>query len=77
MATLEKSALIATKSDNGDLVIVYPVTTTESVEGLSENYAAKTHEHSTVNGHTVESSVPKDAKFTDTVCTWEEFVPSS
>ena len=77
MATIEKSALLATKSDNGDLVIMYPVTNTDSVEGLSEEYAPKAHNHSTVNGFTVESAVPADAKFTDTIPRWEEFVPTS
>lgn len=74
MATLEKGTLLATKSGN-DTVIMYPITTTQYVDGLSEEYAPKAHNHSTVNGHTVESDVPSDAKFTDTVCTWTRFVP--
>lgn len=76
MATTEKGLLLATKTGS-DLVITYPVTTTSYVEGLSDEYAPKAHDHSTVNGYTVESNVPSDAKFTDTVCTWEEFVPES
>lgn len=76
MATAEKSALLATKSDNGDLVIMYPITNTDSVEGLSEEYAPKAHNHSTVNGFTVEAAVPADAKFTDTIPQWGEFVPT-
>lgn len=33
------------------------------------DYAPTNHSHSTVNGHTVESNVPSNAKFTDTVYT--------
>lgn len=66
MATLEKDLLLSTKNDNGDLLLLYPITTTENVDGLSENYAPKEHTHSTVNGFTVESNVPANAKFTDT-----------
>ena len=76
MATVEKGMLLSTKSGN-DLVITYPVTTTEFVEGLSEGYAPKAHDHSTVNGFTVEAAVPSDAKFTDTIPTWKEFVPTN
>lgn len=77
MAAQEKGTLLSTKTENGDLVIMYPITTTENVEGLSEEYAPKAHDHSTVNGHTVESDVPADAKFTDTLSTWTHFVPES
>ncbi len=76
MATTEKGLLLATKSGN-DLVITYPVTTTEYVDGLSEEYAPKAHDHSTVNGFTVEANVPSDAKFTDTVPRWTKFVPKA
>lgn len=34
--------------------------------GLKNVFAAKNHTHTTVNGHTVESDVPANAKFTDT-----------
>ena len=75
MASSEKGCILATKID-GRVVITYPVTTTDYVDGLSDEYASKAHTHSTVNGHTVECDVPADAKFTDTVSTWEEFVPN-
>lgn len=35
-------------------------------QGLKNVFAAKNHTHTTVNGHTVESDVPANAKFTDT-----------
>ena len=76
MATTEKGMLLATKSGD-DIVITYPITNTQYVDGLSEEYAPKTHHHSTVNGFTVEANVPSDAKFTDTVSTWKEFVPGN
>lgn len=76
MATIEKGLLLATKSGT-NLVVTYPVTTTEYVDGLSDEYAPKAHDHSTVNGFTVEAAVPADAKFTDTIPTWKEFVPTS
>ena len=66
MATVERNTLLATKRENNDLMILYPITTTENVEGLSDEFAPKGHTHSTVNGHTVECDVPKNAKFTDT-----------
>lgn len=37
--------------------------------GLKNVFALKSHTHTTVNGHTVESDVPSGAKFTDTVYT--------
>lgn len=76
MATKERGMLLSTKSGN-DLVITYPITTTNYVDGLSDEYAPKAHNHSTVNGFTVEANVPSDAKFTDTVSTWKEFVPNN
>lgn len=75
MAAQEKGTLLSTISQ-GNLIIMYPITTTEFVDGLSEEYAPKAHEHSTVNNFTVEANVPADAKFTDTVPTWREFVPT-
>ncbi len=33
---------------------------------LKDMFALKDHSHTTVNGHTVNSDVPSDAKFTDT-----------
>ena len=59
------------EADNGDIqyngkkieVDVDAYTKTES----DEKFAAKDHTHTTVNGHTVESDVPENAKFTDTV----------
>lgn len=41
------------------------------------DYAPTNHSHSTVNGHTVESNVPSNAKFTDTVYTHPETHPAS
>lgn len=75
MATGEKGILLSTKLGT-DLVITYPITTTEYVDGLSDEYAPKVHQHSTVNGFTVEANVPSDAKFTDTVSKWKEFIPT-
>lgn len=69
MATIEKGTLLSTKNEEGDLVLLYPVTTSDRVAGLPENYAPKEHTHSTVNGFAVEADVPADAKFTDTVLT--------
>lgn len=36
---------------------------------IKNNFALKSHSHTTVNGHTVESDVPANAKFTDTTYT--------
>jgi len=39
MATLQKDGLIISKDADGNTVIIYPVTTTDNVDGLSEALA--------------------------------------
>ena len=36
---------------------------------IKNNFAVKSHSHTTVNGHTVESNVPANATFTETTYT--------
>lgn len=46
-------------------------------QGLKNVFALKSHTHTTVNGHTVESDVPSGAKFTDTVYTHPSYTSKS
>lgn len=55
------------KDKNVDIAIPTVDVTKDYVDTALSDKAEKNHTHTVVNGHTVESDVPTDAKFTDTV----------
>lgn len=75
VSTLTNDSEYQTKSDVATILADYAKTTDIPTVDVTKEYVDEAlkgksdtdHTHTTVNGHTVESDVPSDAKFTDTV----------
>lgn len=75
VSALTNDSEYQTKSDITTILAGYAKTTDIPTVDVTKEYVDKAlkgksdtdHTHTTVNGHTVESDVPSDAKFTDTV----------